>query len=73
MTIDLTNDEALVLFEFLARFEETDSLKINHKSEEIVLWNLTCQLEKELAEPFSSKYDKLLETAQSNVAAPYNS
>ena len=52
--IALTKDEALVLFEFLSRYAETDRLNIEDSAEQQALWNLTCLLEKALTEPFSS-------------------
>lgn len=33
----MTKDEALVLFEFLSRFTDTDKLSIEHKGEEQAL------------------------------------
>ena len=58
--ISLTKDEALVLFEMLSRFSDTDKLSIEHQSEERVLWNLQCVLEKIMVEPFKLNYSELL-------------
>lgn len=38
--ISLTSDEAVVLFEFVRRFSESDSLTIVDQSERQALWNL---------------------------------
>jgi hypothetical protein len=65
--IELTKDEALVLFEFLQRFSENDELVIEHQSEERALWNLTCVLEKALSEPFRADYSKILESARERL------
>jgi len=65
--LSLNNDEALVLFEFLSRFSEKTNLKIEDQSEERVLLNLCCDLEKILAEPFQENYRELLLKAQDNV------
>jgi len=65
--ISLTNDEALVLFEMLTRFSNTDKLNIEHQSEERVLWNLTCILEKELIEPLKYNYAQLLHEARERL------
>ena len=67
LQISLTNDEALVLFELLSRFSDSDKLTIEHQSEERALWNLNCLLEKELVEPFKSNYDELLQAARENL------
>lgn len=65
--IELNDDQALVLFEFLSRFSDTDELKIEDQSEERVLWNMCCELEKILVEPFSKNYGELLEAARSRT------
>ena len=65
--ISLTKDEALVLFEFLFRFSDTEKLNIEHQAEERALWNLECSLEKILVEPFKDDYLELLETARERL------
>lgn len=66
--LSLTKDEALVLFEFLSRFSESNSkLTIEDQAEERVLWNLCCDLEKNLVEAFCGNYDELLEKARERV------
>ena len=62
--LELSVNEALVLFEFLSRYSETDKLSIEDQAEQRVLWNLCCDLEKILIEPFSSNYEQLLKTAR---------
>lgn len=46
VTITLTADEALVLFEFVRRFSDTDELVIKNAAEQQALWNLCCLFEK---------------------------
>ena len=60
VTLRLTSDEALVLFEFLSRFSDDDRLKIEDQAEQRALWNLQCLLEEQLVEPFQSDYNDLL-------------
>ena len=67
ISLNLTKDEALVLFDFLHRFSDTDKLTIKHDSEKRVLWDINCLLESALLEPHDSKYDKLLEKARLSV------
>ncbi|MFC1542614.1 hypothetical protein ACFL4M_01865 [Pseudomonadota bacterium] len=67
--MSLSKDEAIVLFEFLSRFSDTETLKIEHQSEERVLWMLTCLLEKELVEPFERNYSEILSQAQERLIA----
>ena len=65
--INLTKDEAIVLFEFLSRFSDKDELKIEHQAEERALWDLACILEKKLSEPFSENYREILEAARERL------
>lgn len=65
--IELTSDEALVLFEFLQRFSESDKLVLEDQAEQRALWNLTCILEKELAQPFAVNYGELLSQARDRL------
>jgi hypothetical protein len=63
----LTADEALVLFEFVSRFSDSDHLTLADPAEAAILWNLCNQLERLLAEPFSPKYAELLSTARERI------
>lgn len=68
MQIELTTDEALVLFEFLARFQETDRLEFAHVSEFLTLSTVRVALEDVLVEPLMSDYRSLLQSARERVA-----
>jgi hypothetical protein len=63
----LTKAEALVLFEFLARFKDSSELAIIDSSEETVLWKILGILESKLAEPFAQNYSEILEAARSTL------
>ena len=66
--IELTKDEAIVLFEFLSRFNETDNPDLfDDQAEQRVLWDIECILEKELAEPFRTDYDEIVKQARNRV------
>ena len=65
--IKLSKDEAIVLFEFLSRFSDSDELKIIHQSEERALWNLTCIFESALSEPFRKDYENILWAARERL------
>lgn len=57
INLTLTKDEALVLFEFLARFNGTYNTEIfEDQAEQKTLWILEGQLEKQLVEPCHSNY-----------------
>jgi len=69
--LELSPDEALVLFEWLSNRDGDDALQplIEHWSEQLVLWSLLGQLEKTLAEPFDAKYGDLLTAARERLVA----
>lgn len=62
--ITLTPHEALVLFDFLSRFDAEEKLTIKDRAEEQVLWNVLALLEKQMVEPFASDYEELLARAR---------
>lgn len=61
--IFLTKDEALVLFELLSQFSDSDKLVIEHQSEKRALWNLNCLLE----QLFKDNYLELLYAARERL------
>ena len=67
ITLQLTQSEALVLFDFLSRFSETERLAIVDQAEERVLWDLQGKLEKKLVEPFQADYTEVLKSARLEV------
>lgn len=62
LKLELSSDEALVLFEWLSNHFENMAKDINVWSDpnEIVLSSLLGQLEKDLAEPFAANYGDLV-------------
>jgi hypothetical protein len=69
MKIELTDDQALVLFEWLSRLDEQDAFPVEDRAEELVLWLVHAQLEKALSEPFRRDYAKLVDLARARVKA----
>ena len=68
MNIKLTKNEALVLFEFLSRFNEAEQNEIfEDKAEEKILWLINAQLEKQLVEPFMPNYRDILDKARKEI------
>ena len=68
ITIKLTKDEALVLFEFLSRFNENDNKEIfQDQAEEKALWIIEGQLEKILVEPFMPNYQDIIQEARNRI------
>jgi hypothetical protein len=66
--IMISEDEALVLFEFLERFENTENLSFIHPAEYVALMKISAQIDKEIAAMFKSDYSTLLESARQRVA-----
>jgi hypothetical protein len=66
MTLPLTQDEALVLFEWLANFNKREH-EFDDQAEQRVLWDLEAMLESELVEPFSPNYRDLVAAARKRV------
>ena len=68
ITIDLSKDEALVLFDLLARFNKIENKELfEDQAEQKVLWNLEASLEKLLTAPFLDDYLAFLTKAREAV------
>jgi hypothetical protein len=70
ITLTLSKDESLVLFELLSRFSGSDDanvMRLDDESEGVVLQNLTCELERQLVEPFQPNYSRLLDDARARL------
>ena len=67
VTITISRDEALVLFEFLCRFSKRQQLDIRDESEQRVLWDILTDLESALPEPLAHDYDQQLQRARESV------
>jgi len=70
ITVELTNKEALVLFEFLHRCDDEDSYSFVDQAEQRVLWKVEGILEKQLVEILSPDYNQLLREAREQVRDP---
>jgi hypothetical protein len=65
--LPLTFDEAVVLFEFLQRYSNTDRLTIEDQAEQRTLWNLSCMFEKHVTIPIGRNYADLLAEARDRL------
>ncbi|MBV9278784.1 MAG: hypothetical protein JOZ41_01765 [Chloroflexi bacterium] len=74
VTIRLTPDEALVLFEWIQRLEGQGRLggTAEHGGEVVAAWALSGALETALAEPFSPDYAELVDAARSRLIAGHD-
>jgi len=66
INITLSNDEALVLFDLLAR-GTCEQLPFADQAEQRVLWDVEAMLERELVEPMRADYAQLLASARERV------
>lgn len=68
INIELTKEEAIVLFEFLCRINENENLStFDDLAEQRVLWDIECILEKQLSEPFRADYQEIVKEAREAV------
>ncbi|OJJ15703.1 hypothetical protein BKI52_38120 [marine bacterium AO1-C] len=68
VNIELSKNEALVLFEFLARFNESDHPNLfEDQAEQRIMWNLEAILETKLIEPFYENYLEIIQQARAQV------
>lgn len=72
MTIELTHDEALVLSDLIYRISEKEEY-YEDVAEQIVLWTIEAQLNKELVEPFQKNYVELVKASRDYVREHYSS
>lgn len=70
LTLDLTQDEATVLFEWLTHFNKRDDAEFVDQAEQRVLWDLEATLEARLEAPFEVDYDVRLAAARERVRDP---
>jgi hypothetical protein len=65
--IKISEDEALVLFEFLERLGDTENLSFAHTAEYIALMKISAQIDKSITTMFKPDYLTLLESARQRV------
>lgn len=69
--ISLSRDEAVVLFEFFARFSDTDEFRLRNNAEFCAFSRMAGQLQTTLTEMFDPEYAELLEAARMRLAGDY--
>jgi len=71
IAIRLSHDEALVLFDFFSRFDDSDDFTLRHNAEYLAFSRHSAQLDTALVEPFRPEYAELLRAARERIAAGY--
>lgn len=66
ITLDLSRSEALVLFDWLARFNENEKDGMD-EAEQQVLFDLESQLESILPEPLANDYKIIIDQAKKEI------
>jgi hypothetical protein len=70
IVVELTEDEALVLFDYLVRTNKSEQRESVDQAEQRALWNLEAVLEKTLVAPFDPKYSELVAAARERLRDP---
>lgn len=66
--IELTKEEALVLHDWLFRFNESEKVDlILNQAEQRILWDMEACLEREVSETFQDNYEALLKVARDSL------
>ena len=68
LNLTISKNEALVLFDFLARFNEAEHSDVfEDQAEQKTLWVLEGQLEKQLVDPFKPDYKDIIKDARNKI------
>jgi hypothetical protein len=68
--MELTRDVSLVLYEYLRRCDDDNSLTFVDQAEERALWTIEGQIEKQLVEIIDPRYGELISAARDRVRDP---
>ena len=71
--LTLSEDEAVVLFEFFERFDEKGELYFVHPAEYIALQRLSGQIDRTTSAMFSANYGEILDAARARLAEGFES
>jgi hypothetical protein len=71
IAIEIDGATALVLFEMLTRFENSEVLSLEDEAEEYALWALQALLERRLVAPLQPNYAEQLRAARADVRRRY--
>ncbi len=73
VSIKLSEDEVIVLFELFERFGDKGKLYFVHPAEYIALMNISAQIDKSTPAMFSGNYREILYEARERVAEGFES
>jgi ketosteroid isomerase-like protein len=72
VTVTFTHDEALVLFEYLSEYGDTNSLKPKDQAEQVALWKLEGYFQSVLVEPIGPGYMESVNAARARLRQTYH-
>lgn len=67
--IELTSSEALVLVDFLIRYQDNETIAKIEDAEQQLLWDMCAMLESQVPELLDPNYKELLEKARKVVSS----
>ena len=67
-SLNITENEAVVLFDFSHRFDTSDKLEFTHPAEYIALMKIAGQIDRTSPSFFDQEYETLLESARQRIA-----
>ena len=67
VSLTLTKEEALLLFEMLSDSKDEHAIPIRNSAQRRAVWRITSSFEKALAEPFRKDYLEILEEAKQRM------
>ncbi|MCW7469368.1 hypothetical protein [Leptospira kanakyensis] len=67
-SLEITEEEAIILFELFTRFGDTNRLSIQHPSEYITIQNLAAEVDKTTSAMFKEDYKEILTKAQKRIS-----
>lgn len=73
INIKISEDEAIVLFEFFERFGDKGRLYFVHPAEYIALMKISAQIDKSTSAMFSKNYAEILSEARERIAVGFES
>jgi len=72
VNIEISEDAAIVLFEFFERFEEKEELYFVHPAEYLSLMEISAQLDKSISAIFDKNYREILRQARERIAKEFD-
>lgn len=73
ISIEISKEDAIVLFEFFERFGEKQEMYFVHPAEYLSLMKVSAQIDKSTSAMFKENYGEILKDARAKIAEGYES